>query len=197
MNLACFHIQQSHLFCSTCVFPDWNLAITTSGSQRNILPTAEKLYTFLIIFYFNFLMEYKTIYWPLFTSIYNEVNNIQLNNILIEEGESEVAQSCPTLCHPMDCSLSGSSAHGIFQARVLEWIAICFSRGSSRARNRTRVSCIAGRRFTVWAIMLITTKLLFFLASAELVTQNTEKIEPSCKEWIGVKSEKTCRSSVD
>ena len=38
--------------------------------------------------------------------------------------ESEVAQSCPTLCHPMDCSLSGSSIHGIFRARVLEWIAI-------------------------------------------------------------------------
>ena len=38
--------------------------------------------------------------------------------------ESEVAQSCPTLCDPMDCGLSGSSVHGIFQARVLEWIAI-------------------------------------------------------------------------
>ena len=56
-----------------------------------------------------------------------------------------------TLCSPMDCSLSGSSVHGIFQARVLEWIAISFPRGSSRPRNRTRVSCIAGRRFTVWA----------------------------------------------
>ena len=64
---------------------------------------------------------------------------------------SEVAQSCPTLCDPMDCSLSGSSVHGIFQARVLEWIAISFSRGSSRPRNWTKVSHIAGRRFTVWA----------------------------------------------
>ena len=53
------------------------------------------------------------------------------------------------LCHPMDCSLLGSSVHGIFQARVLEWIAISFSRGSSRPRNRTWVSHIAGRRFTV------------------------------------------------
>ena len=52
--------------------------------------------------------------------------------------ESEVAQSCPTLCDPMDCSLSGSPAHGILQARVREWIAISFSRGSSQARNRTR-----------------------------------------------------------
>ena len=60
------------------------------------------------------------------------------------ESESEIAQSCPTLCNPLDCSLSGSSVHGIFQARVLEWIAISFSRGSSRPRNRTRVS-------TLWA----------------------------------------------
>ena len=52
---------------------------------------------------------------------------------------------------PVDCSLSGSSVHGIFQARVLEWIAISFSRGSSGPRNQTRVSRISGRRFTVWA----------------------------------------------
>ena len=43
------------------------------------------------------------------------------------KSESEVAQSCPTLCDPMDCSLPGSSIHGIFQARVLEWVAIAFS----------------------------------------------------------------------
>ena len=43
------------------------------------------------------------------------------------KSESEVAQSCPTLCDPMDCSLPGSSVHGIFQARVLEWGAIAFS----------------------------------------------------------------------
>ena len=46
--------------------------------------------------------------------------------------ESEVAQSCPTLCDPVDCSLPGSSVHGILQARVLEWVAISFSRGSSQ-----------------------------------------------------------------
>ena len=69
----------------------------------------------------------------------------------LKESESEVAQSCPTLCNPMDCSLSGSSVHGIFQTTVLEWIAISFSRGSSQPRNRTRVSRIAGRCFTVWA----------------------------------------------
>ena len=65
--------------------------------------------------------------------------------------ESEVAQLCPTLCDSMDCSLPGSSVHGIFQAIVLEWIAISFSRGSSWPRDRTQVSCIVDRRFTVWA----------------------------------------------
>ena len=67
------------------------------------------------------------------------------------KGKSEVDQSYPTLCDPVDCSLPGSSVRGIFQARVLEWVAIAFSRGSSWPRDRTWVSCIVGRRFTVWA----------------------------------------------
>ena len=50
-----------------------------------------------------------------------------------------------TLCDPMDCSLPGSSVHGILQARILEWVAIPFSRGSSQSRDQTQVSCIAGR----------------------------------------------------
>ena len=58
------------------------------------------------------------------------------------KSESEVAQSSPTLSNPMDCSLPGSSVHGIFQARVLEWVAISFSRGSSQPRDQTRVSHI-------------------------------------------------------
>ena len=61
-----------------------------------------------------------------------------------------VAQSCPTLCDPMDCSPPGSSVHGILQARILEWVAIPFSRGSSWPRDQTWVSCTAGRFFTVW-----------------------------------------------
>ena len=61
------------------------------------------------------------------------------------------AQSFPTLCDPVDCSPPGSSVHGIFQARILAWVAISFSRGSSRPGDWTRVSCIAGRLFTMWA----------------------------------------------
>ena len=67
------------------------------------------------------------------------------------ESESEVAQLCPTLCDPIDCSLPGSSVHGIFQARILEWVAISFSRGSSQPRDQTRVSHIVGRCFTILA----------------------------------------------
>ena len=67
------------------------------------------------------------------------------------ESEREVAQLCLTLCDPRDCSLPGSSVHGISQAIVLEWIAISFSRGSSRPRDQTWVSCIIDRRFTVTA----------------------------------------------
>ena len=63
---------------------------------------------------------------------------------------SEVAQSCLTLYDPMNCSLPGFSVHGVFQARVLEWVAISFSRGSSWPRGRTQLSCIAGRHFTLW-----------------------------------------------
>ena len=67
-----------------------------------------------------------------------------------ERSESEVVQSCLTLCDPMDCSLPGSSVYGIFQARILEWVAISFSI-SSRPRDWTQVSCIVGRHFTIWA----------------------------------------------
>ena len=63
-----------------------------------------------------------------------------------------VTQSCPTLCViPMDCSLSGSSVHGILQAWMLEWRAIPFFKGSPRLRDQTWVYFIAGRFFTIWA----------------------------------------------
>ena len=64
--------------------------------------------------------------------------------------ESEVAQSCLTLCDPIDYSLPISSVHGILQARILKWVAIPFSRGSSWPRDWSRVYCIARRFFIVW-----------------------------------------------
>ena len=64
--------------------------------------------------------------------------------------KASVTQSCPTLCNSMNCSSPGSSVHGILQARMLEWVAIPFSRGSSQFRDWTWVSSTEGRLFTVW-----------------------------------------------
>ena len=66
-------------------------------------------------------------------------------------GEAKATRSCPTLCSLMDCSLPGSSVHSFFQARILGWVTIPFSRGSSQPRDQTCfscTSCIAGRFFT-------------------------------------------------
>ena len=63
-----------------------------------------------------------------------------------------VTQTCPTLCNPMDCSPPGSSVHGISQARILEQVAISFSRGSSLIRGQTCVSCVGRQIIYHWAI---------------------------------------------
>ena len=63
-----------------------------------------------------------------------------------------VAQLCLTLCDPVDWILPGSSVHGILRAGILEWVVMSSSTGSSQPRDRTQVSCIAGRLFTIWAI---------------------------------------------
>ena len=62
-----------------------------------------------------------------------------------------VTQSCLTLCNPMDYSLPDSSVHGIFQSRILEWVATPFSRETSQPRDQAQVLHIAGRLFTTWA----------------------------------------------
>ena len=66
------------------------------------------------------------------------------------EVKVSVTQSCLTLCNAMNCSPTGSSVHGIFQARILDWVAISSSRGSFWPRDQTWVSCIAGKFFTIW-----------------------------------------------
>ena len=78
-------------------------------------------------------------------------HNIQKTKIMawVHDQFSSVAQLCQTLCNPMDYSLPGSSVYGILQARILEWVAIPFSRGSSQPRDRTWVSYIAGRFFPI------------------------------------------------
>ena len=88
--------------------------------------------------------------WGCKESDTNEWLIVWLSYWLSESG-SEVAQSCPTLCDPMDCNLPGSSVHGISQVRILEWVVIPFSKGSSPPRDQTWVPGIASRFFTVWA----------------------------------------------
>ena len=65
------------------------------------------------------------------------------------KSEVLVAQVCPTVCAPRDCSPPGSSVRGILQASILEWVAILFSRVSSQPRDQNWVSHIAGRFFTI------------------------------------------------
>ena len=76
----------------------------------------------------------------------------EMHSIVLSPSELSkvlVAQSCPTLCHPRDCSLPDSPVHGIVQASIPAWLAIPFSRGSSLSRGWTQVSCLAGRFFTI------------------------------------------------
>ena len=103
---------------------------------RHNLVTEQLIVTHWLCFYlFDFAFIYLTLLFKCIKKYWSEVL---------------VAQSCLTLCHPMDQGSPGFSVHGIFQARILEWVAISFSRGSSRPGDWTWVSCIAGRFFTVW-----------------------------------------------
>ena len=68
---------------------------------------------------------------------------LHLTNIFSQLYACSVAQSCLTLCNPMDCSPPGSSVHGILPARILEWVAISFSRGSFWPRDWTLISCVS------------------------------------------------------
>ena len=109
----------------------------------------------------------------------------------ILQSQSEVAQSCPTLCDPTNCSLAGFSIHGILQARALEWVASPFSRGSSQPRDGTQVSHIAGRRFALWATREAHT---IIKSSGENPLQPPRRLGkrdlPCCQREAGVSQEK-------
>ena len=98
--------------------------------------------------------------------------------------ESEVAQSCPTLCDPVDCSLSGSSLHGILQARILEWVAIFFSRGSSQPRDRTWVSHIVGRCFNLWATREAHLHMVMYICQCYAPNSSHSLFPPLCPQVL-------------
>ena len=89
-----------------------------------------------------------------FTYCWSLVWRILSITLLACESESEVTQLCPTLCDPVDCSPLGSSVHGILQARILEWVAISFSRGSSPPRDR-RDECNCAVVWTYFGIAFL------------------------------------------
>ena len=117
-----------------------SLSITNSNSLLKLMSiksVTPSLFSFLCAkknYAHEFLSEYIII--SLFIKfIYTGVGCHFLLQCMKVKSESEVAQSCPTLSDPMDCSLTGSSVHGIFQARVLEWGAIAFSINDVRLRS--------------------------------------------------------------
>ena len=102
----------------------------------------------------------------------------------LERKKVIVPQWCLTFCDPMDCSLTGSSAHGISKAGILEWVAISFSWGSSLLRDWNWIFCITGRFFTNWAIG--TTKLIS-RASVQRLSWFPATLIPA---WVGTESRK-------
>ena len=149
---------------------------------------------FCVFFYFFFFFTVNTIFSSWFLSHYSLSVGILQDSIInqstyshplnspwvistflwfyltlhltVIESKSEVTQLCLTLCNPMDCSLPASSLHGVLQARILEWVAISFSRGSSWLRDQTRASCIADICFNLWA------------TSAQICPTNLRTIHP-------------------
>ena len=87
-----------------------------------------------------------------------------------------VAKSCPALLQPVDCTLPGSSVHETPQARILEWVAVSFSRGSSRLRNRTCVSGMVAEFFTTEPPACIYVQMDYFFFS--ISGSSREQLEP-------------------
>ena len=101
--------------------------------------------------------------------------------------ECVCAQWCPAVCDPMDCSLPGSSVHGIIPERILEWVAISSSRGSSWPRGQTHISCIScavGRFFTTsdtWeALVILNTRTYFLIFFPRINSLILSKIFSEC-----------------
>ena len=119
----------------------WNILLTLSYNQ-----SPSHLYVFIFIFW-PCLMACRILFpWSRMETVSTAVKAQSPNHWCL------VSQSCPTLCDPMDCiARQAPLPVGILQARILEWVAISSSRGSSQPRNRTQVSHIAGRFFTIWA----------------------------------------------
>ena len=126
----------SHCYLSLSLCPDWVAVLYLSPS-----PSLENLCHPTLKSFFGTSPNWRGLSW-IFTSFVSPS---------LRGFGGLVTQSCLTVCNPMGCSPTGSSVHGILQARILEWIAIPFSWVSSWPRDWTQVSHIAGRFLTIWA----------------------------------------------
>ena len=97
-------------------------------------------------FFPSLIFIFLVVVFSLWSSLFNIFCKAGWKWKKVKEKKVKVAQSCPSLCDPMDYTV-----HGILQARILEWVAFPFSRGSSQPRDQNQVSCIAGGFFTSWA----------------------------------------------
>ena len=123
--------HNSHLVESMLVF---SLELTANGIYHLILRHKRQLVMWWLQ---STLTVSCSRCWTTFPSSWLKTKGVNVLGWLCS-----VAQSCPSLCDPMDRSPPGSSVHGILQARILEWVAIPFSRGSSQPRDLTHVSCV-------------------------------------------------------
>ena len=118
-----------------------NLQVIVSSKQQWPTVQYKKVYS---IFHNN--LYGRRIWQRIYACITESLcRALETNTTLWTNYAAAAAQSCPTLCDPRDCSPPGSSVHRIPQARILEWVAMPSSRGSSWTRDRTRVSWMTGR----------------------------------------------------
>ena len=137
----------------------WSLRLNTKravGQQLRQVNLCRMLSKMLLFFFFKLFPSCsRSSEWPTDFSLVEAHGDFSSCGAWALGSKSEIKvldlQWYLILCNPMDCSPSGSSVHGIFQARILEWVAISFSRRSSWLRDRTRLSHIAARFVTVWA----------------------------------------------
>ena len=105
-----------------------------------------------VISYTGKLLSLRDNYCGKWPSVNHARKSVHFQALLKSYCYCLVSKSCPTLCNPVDYSPPGSSVYGVLQAKILEWVAMPFSRGSSQPRDWIQVSHIAGGFFTVCAI---------------------------------------------
>ena len=133
-----------------------------------------ELQAFVSVGFFFFFLKIQTRKFLFTVQWLSYLSGLFLSEVL-------VAKSCPSLWDPMDCSPPGSSVCGILQARILEWVAIPFSRGPSLLRNQTQVSHITGRFFIVWATRSHMTQQSYFWAyTLKVKVKNESEVAQSC-----------------